>query len=138
MHNMAMKWEVFFHEEFYKEFKAFDEGLQDELLAHTILVRDFGPNLGRPIVDTLKGSRHANMKELRFDWKGEVWRVAFAFDPKRRAVLLVGCDKAGVDKKRFYRKLIAVADERFDRHLASLSAKGDRREGKEKGHGKKP
>jgi len=134
---MAMKWKVVFHEEFDKEFKAFDEGLQDELLAHTILVRDFGPNLGRPTVDTLKGSTHANMKELRFDWEGEVWRVAFAFDPMRRAVLLVCGDKSGVDKKRFYRKLIAVADERFNRHLASLRAKSDRQAGKEKSHGKK-
>ncbi len=134
---MAMKWKVVFHEEFDKEFKAFDEGLQDELLAHTILVRDFGPNLGRPTVDTLKGSTHANMKELRFDWEGEVWRVAFAFDRMRRAVLLVCGDKSGVDKKRFYRKLIAVADERFNRHLASLRAKSDRQAGKEKSHGKK-
>jgi hypothetical protein len=134
---MAMKWEVIFHEEFDKEFKTLDEGLQDEILAHAILLRDFGPNLGRPTVDTLKGSAHANMKELRFDREGEVWRVAFAFDPTRRAVLLVGSDKAGVDKKRFYKRLIGVADERFDRHLSSLSAKSDRRLGKEKGNGKK-
>ena len=79
---MAVKWEVVFHEEFHKEFKALDEGLQDELLAHAILVRDFGPNLGRPTVDTLKGSTHANMKELRFAWEREIWRVAFAFDPE--------------------------------------------------------
>ena len=137
MHNIAVKWEVVFHEEFHKEFKALDEGLQDELLAHAILVRDFGPNLGRPTVDTLKGSTHANMKELRFAWEREVWRVAFAFDPMRRAVLLVGGDKSGVGKPRFYKRLVAVADERFDMHLASLRAKGDRRAGEEKGHGKK-
>lgn len=135
---MALKWEVAFHEEFDKEFQALDEGLQDELLAHAILVREHGPNLGRPTVDTLKGSTHANMKELRFTWNGEVWRVAFAFDPMRRAVLLVGGDKGGADKKRFYKRLVAVADERFDRHLASLREKNHRRTGKEKGHGKKP
>jgi hypothetical protein len=134
---MTMKWEVVFHEEFDKEFKALDENLQDDLLAHAILLREFGPNLGRPTVDTLKGSTHANMKELRFDWQGEVWRVAFAFDPMRRAVLLVGGDKSGVDKKRFYGRLIAVADARFDRHLTSLRATNDRKTGKEKGHGKK-
>jgi hypothetical protein len=134
---MIMKWEVVFHIEFDEEFKALDEGLQDELLAHAILLRDFGPNLGRPTVDTLKGSKHANMKELRFDWEKEVWRVAFAFDPKRRAVLLVGGDKARVDQKRFYRRLIAVADERFERHLESLRAKKNGRIGKETGHGKK-
>ncbi|MHB1013548.1 MAG: type II toxin-antitoxin system RelE/ParE family toxin, partial [Desulfobacteria bacterium] len=63
--------------------------LQDELLAHAILLKDYGPNLGRPTVDTLFGSKYPNMKELRFNWEKEVWRVAFAFDPRRQAVLLV-------------------------------------------------
>src|SRR6266851_8300425 len=67
--------------------------------------------LGRPRVDTLKGSRHANMKELRFDADDGVWRVAFAFDPKRKAILLVAGDKSGGSEKRFYRQLIAKADE---------------------------
>ena len=88
--------EVIFYREFEEEFKTFEEELQDELLTYAILLRDYGPILGRPTVDTLKGSRHANMKELRFDREGEIWRVAFAFDPKRRAILLVGGDKAGV------------------------------------------
>lgn len=134
---MGMKWEVIFHDDYEGEFEALNEELQDELLAHAALLRDYGPSLGRPTVDTLKGSAYANMKELRFDWEGEVLRVAFAFDPKRQAVLLVGGNKAGVDKKRFYKKLIAVADERFERHLASLGAKRGDRKGKEKGHGKK-
>ena len=60
------------------------------------------------------------MKEMRFNWMGEVWRVAFAFDPKRQAVLLVGGDKGGADQKRFYRQLIAVADSRYSEHLATL------------------
>ena len=134
---MAYPWEVIFCREFEEEFKTFEEELQDELLAYAILLRDYGPILGRPTVDTLKGSRHANMKELRFDWEGEIWRVASAFDPKRRAILLVGGDKAGVDRKRFYRRLIAVADERFDNHLASLGVKRGRRRGKGTIHAKK-
>jgi hypothetical protein len=60
------------------------EDLQDELLAHAKLLAQFGPNLGRPTVDTLKASRHTNMKELRFAWSGEVWRVAFAFVPSAK------------------------------------------------------
>ncbi|NBO82987.1 MAG: addiction module toxin RelE [Betaproteobacteria bacterium] len=87
------------------------------------------PNLGRPAADTLKGSRHANMKELRFDWNGEVWRVAFAFDPKRQAILLAGGDKGGADQRRFYKRLIAIADDRYDKYLATLK--------KESKHGKK-
>ena len=80
-----MKWEVSFHADFEPEFNVLDEAVQDELLAHAKLLEQFGPQLGRPWVDTLKGSRHANMKELRFDANDGVWRVAFAFDPKRQA-----------------------------------------------------
>ena len=95
-----MTWGVFFHDDFDAEFAALDEDLQDELLAHAKLLEEFGPNLGRPTVDTLKGSKHANMKELRFAWNGEVWRVSFAFDPKRQAILLVGGDKGRADQRR--------------------------------------
>jgi len=76
--------------------------------------------LGRPRVDTLNGSRHANMKELRFSAADGEWRVAFAFDPRRKAILLVAGDKSGGSEKRFYRELIKKADERFDAHLARI------------------
>ncbi len=76
--------------------------------------------LGRPHVDTLAGSRYPNMKELRFDADDGVWRVAFAFDPERKGILLVAGDKAGVAQKRFYKGLIAKADKRFADHLAKL------------------
>lgn len=128
-----MNWAVLFHDDFEAEFDALDKNLQDELLAHALLLREFGPNLGRPTVDGLKGSKHANMKELRFGWEGEVWRIAFAFDPMRQAILLVGGDKGGADQKRFYKRLLAIADERFNAHLAALNSPA-RKEGK---HGKK-
>jgi len=69
-----MPWSVIFHEEFDAEFQALDEALQDELLAHAKLLQSYGPDLGRPTVDTLKGSRHANMKELVFVGKTSVAR----------------------------------------------------------------
>jgi hypothetical protein len=126
-----MGWDVLFHDEFASEFAAFSEHLQDELLAHAMLLRDFGPALGRPTVDTLKGSKHTNMKELRFVWVGQIWCVALAFDPERKAILLVGGDKGGTDQRRFYKRLIAVADERFDEHLATLkTSKMERQYGK--------
>jgi hypothetical protein len=78
-----------------------DEAVQDELLAHISVLETFGPQLGRPCVDTLKGSRHANMKELRFDASDGVWRFAFAFDPKGEAIVLCGGDKSGGSEKRF-------------------------------------
>jgi hypothetical protein len=116
-----MSWTVLFHDDFAAEFAALAESLQNELLAHALLLRNFGPGLGRPTVDTLKGSKYANMKELRFGWAGEVWRVAFAFDPARQAILLVGGDKGGADQRRFYKRLIALADARFDAHLGALA-----------------
>ncbi len=131
-----MIWTMLFHQAFDAEFKTLTIALQDELLAHALLLREFGPNLGRPTVDTLNGSKHTNMKELRFGWEGQVWRLAFAFDPQRQAILLVGGDKGGADQKRFYKRLIAIADERFDEHLATL--KHARPSGKDGKHGKKP
>ncbi|EQD75186.1 hypothetical protein B1A_04095 [mine drainage metagenome] len=127
-----MTWTVLFHDAFDMEFNALKEDLQDEVLAHARLLAEFGPNLGRPTVDTLKGSRHTNMKELRFSWNGQVWRVAFAFDPQRQAILLLGGDKGGADQRRFYKRLINVADDRYDEHLGTLT-----QQSKESNHGKK-
>ena len=67
------------------------------------------------------------MKELRFDADNGVWRVAYAFDPQRMAILLVGGDKSGVSQRRFYRTLITKADARFDAHLSNLNPKGTRK-----------
>lgn len=116
-----MTWIVVFHDAFDAEFSALAEDLQDELLAHAQLLAKFGPHLGRPSVDTLKGSRHANMKELRFSWNQQVWRLAFAFDPQRQAILLVGGDKGGADQRRFYKRLLTSADDRYDAHLSTLN-----------------
>jgi len=100
--------------------------VQDELLAHIELLEQFGPQLGRPRADTLDGSRHPNMKELRFYAADGAWRVAFAFDPNRKAILLVGGDKSGVSEKRFYRQLIDKADARLDAHLAKVKRQKER------------
>lgn len=114
------RWNVEIADEFRPEFDEYSEDVQDEILAHARLIEKFGPGLGRPRVDTLKGSRHANMKELRFYAADGVWRVAFAFDPRRHAILLVAGDKTGGSEKRFYEELIRKADKRFDAHLVRL------------------
>lgn len=123
-----MSWNVEIGDEFDPEFDELREDVQTEILALAKLLQQFGPRLSRPRVDTLKGSSHANMKELRFNAEDGVWRVAFAFDPRRKAILLVAGDKSGGGEKKFYRELIRKADERFDAHLARLKAgkkKGD-------------
>ena len=108
------------HDDFVAEYRALHEDVQDELLAHVGLLEQFGPQLGRPRVDTLNGSRHSNMKELRFDAADGVWRIAFAFDPNRKVILLVAGDKSGISEKRFHRQLIQKADERLDAHIARI------------------
>lgn len=115
-----MVWTVRLHDAFEPEFFGLPDSVQDELLAQSKVIKQSGPNASRPRVDTLKGSKHANMKELRFDADGGVWRVAFAFDPERKAVLLVAGDKSGVGERKFYARLIKIADERFDAHIAQL------------------
>lgn len=123
MHTVSVAWTVDFHNDFVAEYHALAKDVQDELLASVTLLEQFGPLLGRPRVDTLNGSRYANMKELRFDASGGVWRFAFAFDPSRQAIVLCGGDKSGGSGRRFYVQLVARADSRFDAHLNSLKAK---------------
>lgn len=115
-----MTWVVQFHDEFLEEFSSFSHTVQDEILALARLLAHQGPQLRRPHCDTLNGSRYPNMKELRFSVPDGAWRVAFAFDPERSAILLVGGSKSGVSSDRFYRDLIRVADGRFRNHLESL------------------
>ena len=115
-----MPWIVEIGDEFKPEFDGLHGDVQTEILALARLLQQFGPLLKRPHADTLKGSRHANMKELRFNAADGVWRVAFAFDIRRKAILLVAGDKSGGSETRFYRELIQRADERFSAHLARL------------------
>ncbi len=115
-----MAWVVEIGDEFEPEFDLLHDDVQTEILALSLLLQQFGPLLGRPRVDTLNGSQHANMKELRFSAAGGEWRLAFAFDTRRRAILLAAGNKSGVSEKRFYRELIRKADPRFDAHLARL------------------
>ena len=115
-----MAWTILIGDEFEPEFLALPRDVQNEMLAMARLLQHSGPQLGRPRVDKVKESKHANMKELRFKAADGVWRLAFAFDPKRKAILLVAGDKSGVSEKRFYRELIRKADARFDAYLIWL------------------
>jgi len=121
-HNDEGRWAVGFHEEFAPEFTRLPDTVRRQILSLGGLLERFGPQLGRPHVDTLKGSKHANMKELRFHAEDGAWRVAFAFDVKRKAILLVGGDKSGISENKFYRNLIDVADRRFEQHQGALAA----------------
>ena len=119
-----MSWTIEFHWDFECEFQGFDDRVQDEILAKLIVLEKEGPNLVRHHADTLNGSVHSNMKELRVSAAGGIWRIAFAFGPGRnwsraqRNPSAAG-DKRGAKEDRFYRDLIRLADSRFAGHLAT-------------------
>ena len=116
-------WSVEFHPACEQWADDLDEPDAEALLAAIRVLRDLGPTLGRPLVDTVKGSRHTNMKELRPGSTGRTEvRVLFAFDLQREAILLVGGDKSD-DWKGWYDSNIPIADDRFDEHQAKLAAK---------------
>ena len=118
-----MDWDVAFDSAFAAEAKTFTRAAQLEIAALAGLLRRFGPQLRRPHCDTLSGSKHTNMKELRFTLADGEWRIAFAFDPERRAILLVGGSKSGVSQRQFYKNLIRTADARFTAHLKKRLSK---------------
>lgn len=118
MNPNEKNWTVIFHDEFDPEFDELSENVQDTLLAELEFLRQFGPNLGRPHVDTLDRAEASNLKELRFSASNGVWRVVFAFDPKRQAIILVAGGKKGENEKKFYKNLIKTADSRFNKWLA--------------------
>ena len=120
------EWKVELHDRFKGEIIDLPTDDRVELLAHLVLLREKGFRLGRPEVDTLEGSKHANMKELRVKVLKVQWRFAFAFDPARKAVVLCGGAKSGVSQKLFYKRLIDLADKRYDEHLSELETKHGR------------
>jgi hypothetical protein len=133
------KWKVNFDDAFDVEFEKFTDAEQDWLLTAAKALGIAGPQVGRPHVDTLNGSKHTNMKELRYksDDGTQVWRAAFAFDPNQQAIILCAADKQGVSSDTFYKTLIAKADKRYDDHLKRMKEGKERAEAKRKAEAKK-
>jgi hypothetical protein len=114
-------WEVEYTDEFEAWWTSLGEDEQVEVSAKVELLEEHGPNLPRPHADVITSSRHANMKELRGKVAGRHLRVLYAFDPRRTALLLIGGDKTGDAK--WYDRLVPLADELLDRHIAQLRRK---------------
>jgi hypothetical protein len=110
-----MIWEIIFHSEFEEWFFAEDIEVQTSIAMVLDILEEQGAALGRPYVDTIKGSAFTNIKELRVQHDGNPYRILFAFDPQRQAVLLIGGNKRG--DKRWYEKNIPIADRRFAEYL---------------------
>lgn len=122
---VLVRWTVIFHPEVAQWLRALDDDTYQQVVAAVRELRDEGPALGRPLADTVKGSRYTNMKELRPGSVGRTEiRVLFAFDPERRAILLVAGDKSG-RWKRWYKGAIRLADDRFDEHIDRMRKRDD-------------
>lgn len=113
-----MTWTVAFDVDFRAEFAAFDAEARKTIAAYALALGSEGPQLGRPMADPLKGSKHASMKELRPTVNKVEWRVAYAFDVTRRATVLAAASKGGRSSALVYKQTIATADARFTRHRA--------------------
>lgn len=109
-----MPWTVVFHPDFEPEFAAMPLRVRVAVAQVLTVLQERGPQLGRPLVDTLSDSDFPNMKEVRVTVPDGEWRIAFAFDVKRQAVVLCGGNKSGVAKRVFYKTLIKKADDRFN------------------------
>ena len=100
-----------------------DDDALEAILKNMFILREIGPSLGRPYVDSINDSKHQNMKELRIQNKQRLFRIFFIFDPDRKAILLIGGDKRG--DKRFYKKMIPIADKLYDQHLGKIRIKNE-------------
>ncbi len=120
-YSAAMAWEAEYTDEFGDWFEGLDEDTQDAIFAAVERLQEDGPSLGRPLVDTIKGSRHPNLKERRPP-KPNI-RILFAFDPRRMSILLIGGDKTG-QWESWYVRMVPVADQLYDEHLATLEKEG--------------
>ena len=118
---MRVAWQIEGTDEFQEWFSGLTIA-ERESVAHAVgVLEQLGPGLGRPEADTVKGSRYPNMKELRIQHAGRPYRVLFAFDPRRSAILLIGGRKSG---RRWYERMISAADTIYERYLEELTQEG--------------
>lgn len=113
-----MAWDVEFTDEFGAWWDTLTEAEQVSIDAVVRVLEQLGPALTRPYADTINGSRHANMRELRVQHQGRPFRLFYAFDPRRVAIILIGGDKSG--DNRWYDTFIPIADKLYDEHLQEI------------------
>lgn len=117
-----MTWEVEYTDEFGVWWEELDEDTQIAIDASVRLLETKGPQLPFPYSSGVRGSRFGQMRELRIQHKGEPYRVLYAFDPRRTAILLIGGNKGGSD--RWYEAYVPRADKLYEDHLATLAQEG--------------
>ena len=117
-----MAWEIEGTDQFQEWFQSLPDDIQGDVEAIVNLLEEQGPGLSRPHADHIRDSRHSNMRELRVQSGGEPFRIFYAFDPRRNAILLIGGNKGG--NNRFYAQYIPVADDLYDVYLHELREEG--------------
>ena len=117
-----MAWEIEFTNEFGTWWEDLSESQQRSITAGVGLLEEYGPTLDHPYTSAISSSRHSNMRELRIQSGGRPFRVFYAFDPRRTAILLIGGDKTGYN--RFYATLVSRADDLYDDYIAELRREG--------------
>jgi hypothetical protein len=121
------RWEVEYTDEFGEWWQGLTEAEQESVNAHVRLLQERGPQLGHPHSSGIARSKHRHMRELRIQHRGRPYRVLYAFDPRRTAILLIGGDKTGDD--RWYEEYVPLADRLYDEHLAALRKEGVKGDG---------
>ncbi len=117
-----MEWKVEYTDEFGEWWDSLTEAGQEDVAAVVELLEEKGPKLPYPYSSGINASKHTHMRELRIQHTGRPYRILYAFDPRRMAILLIGCDKTGY--KRWYEENIPVADKLYDEHLRALEKEG--------------
>ncbi len=117
-----MSWNVEYTDEFGQWWKSLNEDEQDSIDISVTLLEERGPQLPFPHSSSINGSRHGHMRELRVQHRGDPYRIIYAFDPRRTAILLIGGNK-GSDN-RWYEKFVPIADSLYDKHLDTLKKEG--------------
>lgn len=121
------EWTVLYTQTYEDWFFNLTEVEQESILIYTDLLELRGPNLSRPYADTIKGSKLlTHLKELRVQHIGSPYRIFYAFDPNRNAILLCGGRKDGKQDKRFYKRMLKLAEEEYLFHLQSINCKNDK------------
>lgn len=126
-----MAYEVEVSDEFKTWYEDLSEPEQNSVERVVMMLMEAGPALGYPQSTGIKGSKFSHMRELRIQHEGRPYRVLYAFDPNRMALLLVGGDKTGED--RWYEKMVPKADAIYEKHLKAIKNQrgdiGSRRKG---------
>ncbi len=117
-----MAWEVEYTDEFGQWWESLSESEQDDIAATVGLLEEYGPSLRFPHSSSVETSRHSHMRELRIQHAGEPYRVLYAFDPRRAAILLIGGNKGG--DERWYEEYVPIADRLYNEHIDRLQQEG--------------